>query len=438
MKQTRHWLVAAIMGTVSVFVCVLLAFSSNFMNKVLAAVGVPPYDVYLPIVFVGPDLALGVSATTITSTIPNPSTPGQVVVVSVTVSGAGLPAPTGTVDISGADSNCSILLAGGSGSCGVTFNTTGHKTLTASYSGDYFYAPSWGTAEHIVTKGSTTTLITTDTPDPSAPGQAVKVHFTVIGGGATPTGVVSITGADVDCVIALSGGSGSCNVVFITIGNKTITATYLGDGNYLSSLDTEDHTVKNATTTKITSVVLDASHPGEIVEVFFTVSGAGAVPTGNVTITGADTTCSAGLDGAGKGSCTVVFNTAGAKILTATYVGDANYVGSSGTYSHTVNKGISTTAIGPVVPPSGALPYELVAVTVVVSGAGVVPTGSVGISLSGMPAQPITCTIPLDAMGTGTCSVYFTEMEDFTINAQYSGDGNYLASSQTYIYTVGP
>jgi hypothetical protein len=174
--------------------------------------------------------------------------------------------------------------------------------------------------------------------------------------------------------------------------------------------------------------------------VYFKVSVAGAAPTGLVQITGADTTCSYTLvpGDNGSSSCSVDFNTAGAKILTATYAGDATYVGSSGTYSHTVNKGVSTTTIGPVVPPSGALPYALVDVTVGVTGAGVVPTGSVGISLSGTPAQLFTCTIPLDSMGTGTCSVYFTDPGDFTINAQYSGDGNYLASSQTYIYTAGP
>jgi hypothetical protein len=438
MKQTKRWLIAASMRTISVLVFALLLFSTNLLNKPMAAAGIAPLNVYLPLINRGPELDLSTSATTITSTIPNPSTPGQVVVVSVTVSGAGLPVPTGTVDITGADTNCSLLLAGGSGSCGVIFNTTGHKTLTATYSGDWFYLFSWGTADHIVTKGSTTVNITADTPDPSVPGQAVEVSFSVIGGGVAPTGFVSITGADIGCVIALSGGSGSCNVVFITIGDKTLTATYLGDSNYLSSVGTELHSVKNASITKITSVILTVSYPGDTVLVSFTVSGPGAIPTGLVQISGADSTCSAGLDGAGKGSCTVLFNTAGSKILTASYAGDANYVGGVGTYSHIVNKGISTTAIGPVVPPSGAAPYALVAVGVGVSGAGVMPTGSVGISLSGTPAQLVSCTIQLDSMGVGTCNIYFTATGAFTINAQYSGDGNYLASSQTYIYTVGP
>jgi hypothetical protein len=377
------------------------------------------------------------TATTITSNVPDPSTPGQVVVVSVTVSGAGLPAPTGTVDITGADTNCSILLAGGIGSCSVVFNTTGHKTLTATYSGDWKYAPSSGSLGQTVIKGSTTTTIVLDKPDPSIPTQSVEVGFTVIGAGVTPTGIVSITGADVNCSITLSGGAGSCNVVFNTIGDKTLTATYSGDANYLGSSDTEPHSVKNTTTTTITSDNADPSTPGEVITVSFTVSGAGVAPTGLVQITGADSTCSHSLvlGDAGSFSCNVIFNTAGAKILTATYAGDANYVGSVGTASHTVSKGVSATTLTPVDAPDPSVTYQSVTVSAVVTGAGVTPTGTVGITISGTPAQVSTCTIVLVA-GAGSCTVVFDALGTFTINAAYSGDMNYFESSATETHTV--
>jgi hypothetical protein len=186
----------------------------------------------------------GPTTTIITADDPDPSTPGESVTVSVTVSGAGV-TPTGTVAISGADTNCTITLAGGSGSCNVVFNTTGAKTLTATYSGDGNYAVGSppGTAPHTVNQGTATTTITADNPDPSAAGGTVTVSVTVSGAGATPTGTVVITGADAPCTITLVGGSGSCNVVFSAIGTFTLTATYSGDANYLGSLDTEAHTV---------------------------------------------------------------------------------------------------------------------------------------------------------------------------------------------------
>ena len=378
-----------------------------------------------------------VSATSITSSVPNPSTPGQAVVVTVTVTGAGLPNPSGNVNITGADNNCTLLLAAGTGSCSVVFNTTGHKTLTATYAGDGNYAPSSGTASQTVVKGSTTLTINSATPDPSKPTQAVAVSFTVIGAGFTPTGTVDVTGADINCTATLSGGSGVCNVVFNTIGAKNITATYTGDSNYMGSSDSVAHTVKNLTTTVITSDNPDPSTPGDSVLVTVTVTGPGTNPTGTVDITGANTNCTTGaLAPAGPGSatasCSVTFVTAGAKTLTATYAGDANYVGSTGSSGHTVNRGPSTTIIT-VVSPEPSNPFQSVAVTVTVSGAGVVPTGTVGISMNGVPTS--TCSIPL-AGGTGTCSVVFNVVGTFTITATYNGDGNYLPSTNTVSHTV--
>ena len=113
--------------------------------------------------------------------------------------------------------------------------TTGAKTITANYSGDANYTAGSDTESHTVTQGPSTTTITADAPDPSIPGQSVTVSVTVTGAGATPTGTVLITGADTNCTITLSSGSGSCNVVFNTFGPKTITATYSGDMNYVSS-----------------------------------------------------------------------------------------------------------------------------------------------------------------------------------------------------------
>jgi len=95
---------------------------------------------------------------------------------------------------------------------------------------------------------SSTTTITSDTPDPSLPGESVAVSVTVSGSGATPTGTVKITGASTNCNITLSGGSGSCNVVWNSSGSKTIKAKYLGDANYKPSSDTEPHTVRTILT----------------------------------------------------------------------------------------------------------------------------------------------------------------------------------------------
>jgi hypothetical protein len=375
------------------------------------------------------------STTTITSDIPDSSVPGQGVVVSVTVGGTGT-TPTGTVNITGADNNCSILLAGGTGSCSVVFTSTGSKTLTATYTGDGNYSTSSDTESHTVNQASTSTTITAHTPNPSNPGQAVMVSFNVIGAGVTPTGTVNVTGADVNCTITLSGGSGGCNVVFNTTGAKTLTATYSGDGNYLSSFNSVSHTVLLASTTTVTSVLAEPSLPAAVVTITVTVTGAGATPTGTVGVTGYDvaTTCgpAVAVGAGGVATCTATFLSAGAKLLTATYSGDGTYSPSSGTGSHTVSKADSTTTITGT-PLVATHPYTSFPVTVTVIGAGTPPSGSVGFSISG--GQAATCTATISG-GTATCNLSITAVGTYTITAIYNGDGSHWSSSNSASITV--
>jgi hypothetical protein len=339
------------------------------------------------------------------------------------------------VVIQGGNSNCNIYLVGGSGSCSVIFTSPGSKTLKAAYKGDANNATSKGTDSHLVTKSSSTTIITADDPDPSVPGQAVKVKVTVLGAVANPTGTVTITGADINCSATLSNGTGSCKVVFNTIGDKTLTATYNGNKNYFPSTTDTDHTVKNATTTTITGDNPDPSLPGEAVQVDVTVSGAGGPPSGTVTITGDDVNCIITLSG-GSGSCsTVQFNTGGARIITATYNGeDPSYAGSVGTTSHYVNKGLTLTTITADDPDSSA-PYASVLVTATVAPVApgvVIPTGYVAIATSDGPS---VCTITL-VDGTGSCSVFFTTAGDYTITATYGGNATYQFSVDTEEHIV--
>ena len=183
--------------------------------------------------------------TSITSHSPNPSSIGETVTVTFAVTGSAT--PTGTVTITGQDQGCAtpVTLSGGTGSCQVIFNSTGDKTLTATYTPDGpTFNGSQGTVVHSVELSPTTTTITADNPDPSEIGQTVNVTVTVTGGSTTPTGTVTIAGADTNCIITLSGGTGSCNVNFSAAGVRTLTATYNGDSTHAASSDpAESHTV---------------------------------------------------------------------------------------------------------------------------------------------------------------------------------------------------
>jgi hypothetical protein len=185
------------------------------------------------------------SATIFILDVPDPSEVGQNVTVTVTLDGDGVTTPTGTVEITGADTNCTITLSGGTGSCIVVFQSVGSKTITATYSGDATYDGRTNDEPHQVNLAYTNTTITSDTPDPSLVNGTVNVNVLVTSGAwaGFPTGTVTITGADTNCTINLSGGTGNCLVTFTSAGSKTITATYNGDTRHLGSFDTEDHTV---------------------------------------------------------------------------------------------------------------------------------------------------------------------------------------------------
>lgn len=123
-----------------------------------------------------------------------------------------------------------------------------------------------GNSNWINSTPTTVTTIVSDTPDPSLVNQNVTVTVTVVGGAATPTGSVPITGASTNCTITLSGGIGSCTVKFSTLGAKTLTATYSGDLTHSASSDTESHQVSTSTVV-IPTRVANAIPPPELVAI---------------------------------------------------------------------------------------------------------------------------------------------------------------------------
>ena len=181
---------------------------------------------------------------------PDPSEMHQAVTVNVQVTG-GSPAPTGEVQITGADTNCTTTIDGsGFATCQIIFDTVGSKVITAFYVGDENSLASSDAEDHQVTLSPTVVQFTTDQPDPSTRDQLFVVAVRVTGGTSTPTGTVDIDGGQgVRCTIPLSMGIGSCALSYNNTGVKTLTATYSGDSLHLASSATEPHTVLDGTPT---------------------------------------------------------------------------------------------------------------------------------------------------------------------------------------------
>lgn len=381
------------------------------------------------------------TTTTITGDAPDPSAVGQAYTVQVSVtSQPGAGPVTGSVAVSdGSGANCNIAaLANGNGSCQLTSTTPGNKTLTANYTPNTAaFSASSDTEAHTVGPVATTTTITSDAPDPSSVGQAYTVMVTVASGQGTPAGAVDVgDGSGASCQITLNAGNGSCQLTSTTAGNKTLTASYTGNASHAASSDTEPHTVNPpqaaATTTTITADTPDPSRVGEPYTVSVTVSSQAGTPTGVVNINpSGGAGCQATLTN-GSGSCQLTGTAAGAPLLTACMVANANWAGSCDNENHNVSKADTELSFGAFSPEpvEGVAAMVTVNLGVVAPGAGT-PTGTITVSGPG----GASCQIVLPAT---QCALTLASPGAQSVNASYSGDANFNQSARNTTVAVLP
>jgi large repetitive protein len=217
-----------------------------------------------------------------------------------------------------------LSIEGPPGTYALAFSATGYSGATST--------------SIALARAGTTLAIRSDDPDPSAPGQAVRVRFTVESPGGAPDGTVQVTSDDgANCAAPVS--AGECSLALTSPGPRILTATYSGSDQFAGSSDSEGHTVSAPqpvpTTTRITSDDPDPSDVGAAVTVRFSVTAESGTPTGTVTVgtSGGGETCTAD---AGAGACTLALSQVGDQTLTATFTPNGNFAASSDSDPHTV------------------------------------------------------------------------------------------------------
>ncbi|MEZ5466525.1 MAG: Ig-like domain-containing protein [Lysobacterales bacterium] len=356
------------------------------------------------------------TVTTITSDTPDPSQNGQTITVNVQVTSPTGGTPTGTVAISGpAGTSCNAVLGvNGSGNCQLPSNSIGSFSLNADYPGNFVFLPSNATELHAYTAANSVTTILSDSPDPSHVGEPYTVTVQVRrqhDNAILVGGTVSISdGTGQTCQTApLVNSMASCELTSVTVGSKTLTATYAGTLTNLSSSGTATHTVlAAATTTTITSDTPDPSLVNQPYTVAVTVSsnpGAGT-PTGSVSVSdGSGAGCNIILSN-GAGSCPLSSTSAGLKTLTASYTSQGQaFAASSDAEAHTVNPAqpAATTTLITGQAPNPSVVGQPYTVSVTVSSAGGTPSGTVTVN-NGAGVGTSSCEITL-AGGSGGCQI---------------------------------
>jgi hypothetical protein len=171
--------------------------------------------------------------TALESAAPNPSTYGESVTFTATVSPAGA---TGTVTfMDGVTTLGSAALnANGVATFSTAALSAGTHSITAAYNGDSSYSGSTSPAlsQSVVKAGTTTTL--TSSRNPSNPSQSVTFKAAV--SPSTATGTVQFLDGQVQLGTAtLNNGVASLTVSGLSAGQHSITAVYGGDANYNAS-----------------------------------------------------------------------------------------------------------------------------------------------------------------------------------------------------------
>jgi hypothetical protein len=362
------------------------------------------------------------NTTTALSSMPNPSTYGQSVTFTATVTpSTAAGSVTFTVD---GTAQGPVGMSGGSASFATANLTAGSHSITASYNGDSNYSTSSSSTDtQTVNKAGTTTTLTSSA-NPSTTGQSVTFTATVSAPAATGT-VTFYDGVTTLGSGGLSGGKATFITSTLAAGPHSISATYGGDPNYSSSNSpTLTQTVSSsliATTTSPASS-LNPSTYGQSVTLTATVSptSGNGTPTGSVTFTDGTTTLGSAPLSGGKASLVTSSLAPGSHSITESYGGDSNYTGStSSTLMQTVNKANTTTTLTGSPNPSNN--GQTVTFTATISPAG---TGTVQFFNGGTPIGTVNVS-----SGKATLQISMLPVGTDSIKATYSGDANYNGST---------
>ena len=261
---------------------------------------------------------------------PNPSTPGQPVLLTATVSSG-----SGTVTFKEAATVLgSAQLANGSATLYLSSLAVGNHQLMAAYSGDTSDAPATSPAWTQTVAATATSTALTSTPNPSAPGQRVTLTATVSSGSGSVTfndGSVALG------TVNLTSGTASLIVTTLSVGIHALTAVYSGDqNNSTSTSPVLSQTVTAAPTGTTLTSSPNPSVSGQNVVLTATVSPPSVA--GVVTFMDGAAQLGSSALANGTGVLTLATLPTGVRSLAALYSGDSNNAAStSAPLNQTVN-----------------------------------------------------------------------------------------------------
>lgn len=260
-----------------------------------------------------------ISTTTKLASSPNPSTYGQTVTLTATVSPSTV---TGTVTFNhGSTSLGTGQLNNGIATLTTSTLSVGSHSLTAAYEGGNGATGSTSPAVIQMVNPVSTTTVLTSSPNPSIYRQNVTLTATV--SPSTATGTVTFYHGNTSLGTGtLKSGVATLVLATLSLGSHSLTAAYGGDANDAASSSTPVIQVVQNTTATILTSSPNPSVSGE--KVTFTATVTPSTATGTVTFYHGSTVLGTGTLSGGVATYKTTTLPVGTHALTATYGGDAD------------------------------------------------------------------------------------------------------------------
>jgi hypothetical protein len=321
------------------------------------------------------------NTTTTVSSSQNPSSFGQSVTFTATVTASG-GIPTGSVTFFDGASNLGTINLDGAGRAGLSLSslTAGSHSLSASYGGNSSFSSSTSAPFTQTVNAATTTALLASSVSPAVVNQPVTVTATITTqfGGITTGSITFKDGVNILGSASPVGNVATITTTTLSKGNHSLSASYSGDPNFsgCNSNNLPEAVNQASTTTAVTSTV-NPSVANQSTTFKATVTGQfGGTPTGTITFKSG--TLSLGRVNLSGGSASLIqtFTTSGARSITALYSSDVNFTAStSPTLSQVVNAAPTSTAVSSNLNPSNF--GNAVTFTAAVTSSFGTPTGSV-------------------------------------------------------------
>ncbi len=384
-------------------------------------------------------------ATTLLTSSTNPTVFGQATTFTATVTAdtPGSGTPTGTVQFF--DGATLLGTAALDGSAVATFSisslSTGTHSITAAFGGDNNFINSASQPQtQTVNKADTLASLGVN-PSGSTYGQPVTLTATISAfapGAGIPTGTVEFRDGATVLGTSTLNGSGvatyTTGSVQLAAGSHSLTAVFLGDGNFNGSaaLPVTQQVNKAATSASVSSSA-SPSVFGQSVTFTATVSAAPGVPTGSVSFfTGSTLLATATLDNSGQATFTTSALSAVSQLITVTYAGDSNYLSSlSSSQLQIVNRASTSVSVASSSNLNQSDFGELVTFTANVSA--VAPgVGNPSGTITFLDGEIALGTIAINA-GSASLSINSLGVGTHPITVLYNSDNSFLASTSSAI-----